>query len=190
MSQPSAEERIVQYRPLIKSRARNWWRGPTAKLSTLEELEAVATAAVWAAAETYRDDRGATFGTYVYNCVDHALARVAKDARRLKRQGCTVSIELGPDDEVPVLLVAQDSNPELQCNALEVRRIVRAAVDTLPARQRDIIERRFWRDETLEAIGIDYSLTRERIRQLEAQAFDRLRPQLAPLWNGMPQEAA
>ncbi len=57
------------------------------------------------------------------------------------------------------------------------RQGVRKALDALPERERRILELRFgfegepW---TLEAIGAELDLTRERVRQLEAQALSRL----------------
>jgi RNA polymerase primary sigma factor len=57
------------------------------------------------------------------------------------------------------------------------RQGVRRALDALPARERRILELRFgfegepW---TLEAIGHELDLTRERVRQLEGQALSRL----------------
>jgi RNA polymerase primary sigma factor len=54
---------------------------------------------------------------------------------------------------------------------------VRRALDALPERERRILELRFgfagepW---TLEAIGHELDLTRERVRQLEGQALARL----------------
>ena len=57
------------------------------------------------------------------------------------------------------------------------RQNIRKALDALPERERRILELRFgfegepW---TLEAIGLELDLTRERIRQLERQALRRL----------------
>ena len=54
---------------------------------------------------------------------------------------------------------------------------VRRALDALPERERRILELRFGFDGepwTLEAIGHELGLTRERVRQLEAQALARL----------------
>jgi hypothetical protein len=49
----------------------------------------------------------------------------------------------------------------------------------LPEKQREVIERRFGlkdgKKETLDSIGQDFQLTRERIRQIENEAFLRLR---------------
>ena len=57
------------------------------------------------------------------------------------------------------------------------RQNIRKALDALPERERRILELRFgfegepW---TLEAIGHELDLTRERVRQLEGQALSRL----------------
>jgi len=45
----------------------------------------------------------------------------------------------------------------------------------LTPRERDILEKRFWGEKTLSEIGAEYDLSRERVRQLEAQAFKKLR---------------
>lgn len=69
--------------------------------------------------------------------------------------------------------------PEDIAVANDIARQVREMLDELPdERQRDIIKRRFGLDgpaETLESIGEHYSVTRERIRQIEAKALKRLR---------------
>ncbi len=57
------------------------------------------------------------------------------------------------------------------------RQGVRKALDALPERERRILELRFGFDGepwTLEAIGQELDLTRERVRQLEGQALARL----------------
>jgi RNA polymerase primary sigma factor len=66
--------------------------------------------------------------------------------------------------------------------ALSKRRLVEQTLDLLAGltpREREILERRHGlydrEDETLEEIGRSCSLTRERIRQIEAQALEKLR---------------
>jgi RNA polymerase primary sigma factor len=64
------------------------------------------------------------------------------------------------------------------------RESVRTAVRRLPERERRLLELRFGFDgepTSLEAIGKELGLTRERVRQLEAQALNRLAGQLEGL---------
>jgi RNA polymerase primary sigma factor len=72
---------------------------------------------------------------------------------------------------------------------LEVRR----AVSGLPERERRILELRFGFDAdpaSLEAIGKELGITRERVRQLEAEAFRRLSSTLAGLAEDEEAQAA
>lgn len=52
----------------------------------------------------------------------------------------------------------------------------------LPQRAVDVIERRFGlksgKRETLEAIGVIYGITRERVRQIENEGFSKIKPEL------------
>ncbi|MGN1341471.1 MAG: RNA polymerase sigma factor RpoD [Oscillospiraceae bacterium] len=55
------------------------------------------------------------------------------------------------------------------------------ALDTLPARERDVLKFRYGvgsdRSHTLEEVGKEFNVTRERIRQIEAKALRKLRQQ-------------
>ena len=74
--------------------------------------------------------------------------------------------------QMPWTLVSEESNAE----------IIRELVGTLNAREQVILRRRFALDGgepvTLEEIGVDFGLTRERIRQLEAAALKKLRDRM------------
>lgn len=52
---------------------------------------------------------------------------------------------------------------------------LREAMNVLTARERAVIERRFFGQEHLNQIGADFGVCRERIRQIEAQALRKLR---------------
>jgi RNA polymerase primary sigma factor len=79
-----------------------------------------------------------------------------------------------PDEAaaMPWANVSEETNAEL----------IRELVGTLNAREQTILRRRFAMDGgdpvTLEEIGVDFGLTRERIRQLEAAALKKLRDRL------------
>jgi RNA polymerase primary sigma factor len=104
------------------------------------------------------------------------------------RNAAQVSVSLNQrvgeesDGELGELFADGDALDPLQEAAAALRReSIRQAVRTLPERQRQIVELRFGFDGdswTLDAIGQELGLTRERVRQLESHALARLR---APL---------
>ena len=59
------------------------------------------------------------------------------------------------------------------------QKIVNSLLKTLPDRGKEVLERRYGiisdEPETLEAIGEDFGVTRERVRQIEEAAFSQLR---------------
>ena len=78
-------------------------------------------------------------------------------------------------------LVDQSPSPETivveQDETERQRRALIAAVDVLDGRERDIFEARLLADEpqTLEELAIKFNVSRERIRQIEARAFEKVR---------------
>jgi RNA polymerase primary sigma factor len=60
----------------------------------------------------------------------------------------------------------------------DYQKICQKLLNSLPQRQREVIERRFGlgsgERETLQKIGDDFGITRERVRQIESEAFSKL----------------
>lgn len=66
---------------------------------------------------------------------------------------------------------------EQQVEFFELRTLLEEAISSLKERNSEIIRKRFGFDShemTLEEIGLEYGLTRERIRQIEAKALQRI----------------
>jgi RNA polymerase primary sigma factor len=73
------------------------------------------------------------------------------------------------------------ASPEEEAVESLRRREVRRAIESLPERERRIIELRFGvggQPQALEAIGKELGITRERVRQLEAEALAKLEREL------------
>ena len=67
-------------------------------------------------------------------------------------------------------------------------------LSVLPDRARDVLEKRYGllkdaETSTLEAIGQTYGITRERVRQIEHEALQKLRGSLIAKTNGDPHQA-
>jgi RNA polymerase primary sigma factor len=109
--------------------------------------------------------------------VDEALG--AADASRSLNQA------IGSDGDGELGDLVADStaaDPSDEAHDSLRRQAVRVALDRLPERQRRILELRFGFDgesKSLEAIGRELKLTRERVRQLERDALARLEVELA-----------
>jgi len=94
---------------------------------------------------------------------------------------------VGPDgdSELADLLADPDAgDPVDEAERSLLRQTVQRRLERLPARERLIVERRFGfqgEPQTLETIGHELGLTRERVRQLEVQALKRLETELADL---------
>ncbi len=73
--------------------------------------------------------------------------------------------------------------PIANLHGAEIIKVLREELDRLKPNERDILAQRFGLDtdeeRTLKEIGEQYSLSRERIRQIEDQALDRLRARMA-----------
>ncbi len=92
-------------------------------------------------------------------------------------------LEGSPDDDrSPVIALVPDPHSEIPSNgilATDVEEWIAGVLASLPERERTVLQRRYGFDdeppETLQKIGDRLGLTRERVRQIEARALDRVR---------------
>jgi RNA polymerase primary sigma factor len=109
-------------------------------------------------------------------------ARAILDALGLERSGRlleAVRFTLRGHDEAAEDMHLTASGPDPGENVDRERLLaeIRAALEVLPERARAIVLRRL-DGERLESIGRDLGVSRERVRQIEAQAYSRLREEL------------
>ena len=108
--------------------------------------------------------------------VEEALDAADADVSLNQPVGSTEDAELGELFSDPTA-----SDPAEEAAASFRRQAVRRAIAKLPEREQRIVELRFGLDsepESLEAIGKELGLTRERVRQLERNAFELLAEEL------------
>jgi RNA polymerase primary sigma factor len=102
-----------------------------------------------------------------------------EEALSVPEARASLNSPVGEDDSELGDLFADDNavSPEAVAEEALRARAVREALDQLPEREARILELRFGLDgepQSLEAIGRELHLTRERVRQLEAHAMDKL----------------
>jgi RNA polymerase primary sigma factor len=108
-------------------------------------------------------------------------AREVRDILRMAQQPVSLEKPIGEEEESELGDFVEDSTAEspFEIASENLRREnVRRALDALPLREREVIEMRFGltggRPRTLEEVGRAFSVTRERIRQIENHALKKL----------------
>lgn len=106
------------------------------------------------------------------------LIRVAKEPHSLENQ-------ISEDGESTFADLLEDTNtltPEQNMEREQLKKSLQEALETLAPREQKVLKMRFGiglgTDHTLEEIGNQFDVTRERIRQIEAKALQKLRNSL------------
>jgi RNA polymerase primary sigma factor len=98
----------------------------------------------------------------------------------------------GDSDLVDLLADPAAADPLEEAERSLLQQTVQRRLEQLPDRERLIVERRFGlhgEPQTLETVGLELGLTRERVRQLEVQALKRLETELADLSTAVGQNS-
>ena len=106
----------------------------------------------------------------------------AKEIQSYIVEPTSLDIQVGDDDDTTIGSFVEDThfvNPENAYIKESNGDVVNAVLDTLSDREANILRLRFGiggkKAMTLEEVGKEYGLTRERIRQIEAKALRKLR---------------
>jgi len=167
----------------------------------VSEASQVGRLALLKAAEKYASDRGSAYTTYAAYWLRGMIRRARHESRvvavpvylldkRAKWQAAQeeegwalhpVDIDDAYDDETASHegFLADTLTPEESLIQAEERHTAVEAVKGLEPRERRIIRDHVMREsKTLEEIGADFGVTRERIRQVESIALRRLRKEM------------
>src|SRR5207302_9556403 len=104
-----------------------------------------------------------------------------KEVRAAARAVTSLDKPIGAEGDTKLgdLFAGEEAEPSEEVHVSLTETAVRHAVDTLPDRERKVVKLRYGMDgdpdpKSLEEIGRILGLTRERVRQIEAQALGRL----------------
>ncbi|MFV8817669.1 RNA polymerase sigma factor RpoS [Haliea sp. E17] len=113
------------------------------------------------------------------------LDKPAADVKRLlglNERVSSVDVPVGPDsDKVVVDTIADhaENDPSELLQDSDIKESIAAWLDELSEKQREVVVRRFGlrghESSTLEEVGREIGLTRERVRQIQVEALKRLR---------------
>lgn len=109
------------------------------------------------------------------------VARV-KQVKNVAREPISLETPIGEEEDSSLGDFIEDKeveNPATQTSYKLLQEQLRQVLNTLPAREQEVLKMRFGLDDgyslTLEEVGLYFNVTRERIRQIEAKALRRLR---------------
>ena len=184
----TVEEAVKMFRPFVIREAR---RRANKSGADVEDLTQQGLLAVARAFKTWRKKKGANFLTYIHRPVFWQMSKLIAEHRRRgltgtkrEKNGRVEKARMASFD-APVGENFGDVNEQMtlhdvigtfdeppDCFALER---LAAAMTTLSTRERDVIRMRFTSGMKLQQVGDRFGLSRERIRQIETDAIDKLR---------------
>jgi len=111
-------------------------------------------------------------------------AAKVREIRKIAQRPISLETPIGEDENSQLQHFLEDqriANPDSSAMKLLLREELEKVLGTLSDRERRVIRRRFGFDDghyyTLEEVGREFGVTRERIRQIEAKALRRLKSQ-------------
>ncbi len=104
-----------------------------------------------------------------------------RDILRVAQTPISLETPIGEDEDSfmgDFIPADENSNPEEAVNEVMMKDSLQSAMEVLTPREKQVIDLRFGltdgRPRTLEEVGTEFSVTRERIRQIEAKALRKL----------------
>ena len=168
--QECVNELLQQHRKLVVAVVRRQWKGERAAFADLVQEGNIA---LWRAILGFDPGRGYAFSTYAWRAIERAVWQAV--ARAERPEGWLSLQE--PEEPAEVVATRHD--------AAVVKQGLTKAVASLPPRLAGIVTALYGLDgqpgRTLQSVGLDYGLTRERIRQLRNDALLQLR---LPAYSG------
>lgn len=139
----------------------------------------------------FRPELGSTVACHVRACVRYALLEEwrRQTAQSSRHRGAGNDNPIGPPLSLDVLreggeaaeidrLADPEPGPQEALLARCEAERIRSAVDKLSERQREVVERRYWREETQSEIARSLGLTPGRVSQVLHRALQRLRQEV------------
>lgn len=154
--------------------ARKYWRPGL----SIMELVSGGYHSLMNATKSYNPDSGVKFMSYAGVAIRNGVLNAS--SRQYEEDALSLDDVLYENEEGETcrldFLEADAPGPEDICRPMEIRRIL----EHLTPREKAVLERRYWHDETLEEVGRSIGVSKDRARQIEGKALIKLRTALTP----------
>lgn len=100
------------------------------------------------------------------------------DNLRVEVYKTILSIEEMQDAEVPTQIKADDRTPEESIEFVELKDEIIASIRKLPARERELIEAKFFKDKKLRELSEEFNISQSRISRIIQSGLDKIKKDL------------
>ena len=127
----------------------------------------------------FDNTKGFKESPYLYACIFNEIRRYvdSTNAQKRKLENRTLNLEMAISDDMQLKDIIYDKSVDIEEAVIrnETINMVRNAVNSLKPRYREIINKYFFEDKTLEEIAGEFNVTREAIRQSRDRAICSLK---------------
>lgn len=189
-------EEYLQWEPLIKKIAHKY-RNNIYKIE-IDDLIQIGAIGLMYAFEHYQDDRGASFQTYAYNCIERKILREFDNMKRIKRQAdykaTSFDAPTNSDEDLYLEEIISDDRVNVEAtviNKLMVEKYKEEINLVLTGRERDIVYRTLFENAKFSDLAKEYGMHHSRVHDIQRRGFRNLRhksPMIRDRWIKMKQE--
>ena len=189
-------EEYLQWEPLVKKIAYKY-RNNIYKIE-IEDLIQIGAIGLMYAFEHYQEDRGASFQTYAYDCIERRIFREFDNMKRIKRQAdyksTSFDAPINLDGDLYLEEVISDDNVNVEAtviNKLMIEKYKEEINLVLTGREKDVVYRTLFENTKFIDLAKEYGLHHSRVHEIQKRGFRNLKhksPMIRDRWLKMKQE--
>lgn len=173
-------EEYLQWEPLVKKIAYKY-RNNIYKIE-IDDLMQIGAMGLMYAFEHYQDDRGASFQTFAYDCIERRIFREFDNMKRMKRQAdyksTSFDAPINADGDLYLEEVISDDNVNVEAaviNKLMIEKYKEEINIVLTGRERDIVYRTLFKDVKFIDLAKEYGIHHSRVHDIQRRGFRNLK---------------
>lgn len=189
-------EEYLQWEPLVKKIAHKY-RNNIYKIE-IDDLIQIGAMGLMNAFKYYQDDRGASFQTFAYDCVERSIFREFENAKRIKRQANYKSTSfdkpINSDGDLYLEEVISDDNVNVEATVIDKLMVEKYKEEinlVLTGREKDIVYRTLFENTKFIDLAKEYGMHHSRVHDIQRRGFRNLRhksPMIRDRWLKIKQE--